>query len=173
MEQILCIFLNYCYCKRWRFYSDFLLFCSEISQPDQLIVQQDLLVCHFPDCVKITFTSIFTSLCSTFCEANCHGFIILLSVFHMIASCKAWGIKESILQFCGQTTFWIPELKVSREELNIPEDLTFREENKPWEEVMGSLACCLAVCGCSPQPFCLQFEVKILVLATLSFYFIY
>jgi len=63
-------------------------------------------------------------------HSPCHGFIILLLVFHNIASCKAHGIKELILQFHGLTTFWIPGSQKRKKELHIPEDFTVREEDK-------------------------------------------
>jgi len=49
-----------------------------------------------------------------------------------MASCKARVIIELILQFRGPTTFQIPGSQ--REELHIPADFTFGEEDKPWEE---------------------------------------
>jgi len=39
---------------------------------------------------------------------RCHGFVILLLVFHIKTSCTARVIKELILQFRGLTTCQIP-----------------------------------------------------------------
>ena len=41
-------------------------------------------------------------------QRPCHGFVILLLVFHIITSCTAQVIKELILQFHGLITFQIP-----------------------------------------------------------------
>jgi len=38
---------------------------------------------------------------------NCHDFVILLLVFHIITSCTAQVIKGLILQFCGLATYQI------------------------------------------------------------------
>ena len=48
--------------------------------------------------------------CKSLMQATgqCHGFVILLLVFHIITSCTARVIKGLILQFCGLTTFQIP-----------------------------------------------------------------
>lgn len=57
----------------------------------------------------------------------CHGFIILISTFHIITSHKAQVIKDVILQFHGLTRY----LVLRREEqLHIPGDFTLREEDK-------------------------------------------
>ena len=40
-------------------------------------------------------------------QRPCHGFVILLLVFHIITSCTARVLKELILQFHGLTTFQI------------------------------------------------------------------
>ena len=45
---------------------------------------------------------------------RCHGFVILLLVFHIITSSTAQVIKGLILQFCGLTTFQIPDSQKRR-----------------------------------------------------------
>ena len=70
-----------------------------------------------------------------------------LSVFHVITSCKAPGIKELILQFHGLTSGYLVLRR--EEELHTPKDFAFRWEDKThkWRD---SLSHCLAVWMCSP-----------------------
>ena len=85
-------------------------------------------------CKKIWF-NIWKILVGTF--SLCHGFVILLLVFHIITSRTALVIKGLILQFHGLT--WISRyllLKIE-EELHIPEDLTVRE-GRYVTEITGS-----------------------------------
>jgi len=51
-----------------------------------------------------------------FCQWLCHGFMFffLLSVFHVITSCSALGVKELMLQFHALLIFpdtWFSEMK--------------------------------------------------------------
>ena len=53
-----------------------------------------------------------------FIALGCHGFVILLLVFHIITSCTARVLEELILQFCGLTTFRIPASQKRRRTTN-------------------------------------------------------
>ena len=96
----------------------------------------------------------------------------MLSIFHIIISCKAQVIKELILQFCGLTAFQIPGSQ-KRRRTTYPREFIFREADKLREEVTGShslaLSHLLPGCAwvCSPAKR-LQFKVGLLVLNTLS-----
>jgi len=94
----------------------------------------------------------------------------LLSVFHIIPSCKGLGVEEVMPP---SMDWWFPGYLVLRkEEVHTAEDFVSRGKDKTpcksWD-----LSCCLAVCGCVPQMLRLQFRVRSSVLYTLSFYFIY
>ena len=99
---------------------------------------------------------------------ECNGFI--LSVFHIITSCKA-RVIELILQFCVLTTFWI--LGSQNRRTTYLRDFTVREEDKPQEEVTGSHSLSLSrslpgsVWVCSPAVH-LPFKVGFSFSDTLS-----
>jgi len=96
----------------------------------------------------------------------------LLLVFHIITSCKARGIKELILQFCGLTTFWIPGSQ-KRRRTTYPRRLCIQRGRYIMEEVVG-LSCLLpgSVWLCSPAMH-LQFRVWLSGLDTLLSHFLW
>ena len=66
---------------------------------------------------------------------NCHGFVILLLVFHIITSCTARVIKGLILQFHGLTTF---QILASQKRRTIYPRGSHGQRRKVCQEITGS-----------------------------------
>ena len=100
---------------------------------------------------------------------GCHGFVILLLVFHIIMSCKAQVIKDLILQFHGLTTFRIPASQKRR--TTYPRGLWVqRPTSHKTRSFTHSLPGSVWVYSPANSP---SVQSKVFQFQTLSFYLIY
>ena len=106
---------------------------------------------------------------------ECHGFVILLLVFHIITSWTAWVIKGLILQFCGLTTFQIPASQKRRRTAYPWGPHNQRRKIRHRSHGIGLCRLSLSLvatqrAGCASKP-CALTQVGLLVLETFSLLF--